>query len=106
MNLTTREVNLVAAMMAVGNMGIVDEYDDLFEDMVASYKEGYTADELVLVMAAPYIESDEIETTFREEASSWIKTIKQYNWKQIFKIWGNHTERFHYIYNTDPSRQG
>ena len=103
MKLTEREIHLVAALLGFTNMGLETE-DYQFEEMVASYREGCKADELVLVMASPYIESDEIETAFAEEAGSWVPIVSKYNWDQLFKTYRHH-EQFRFIRNTDPSRQ-
>ena len=84
MKLTTRERKLVASMMAVSNMGL-EINKDHFQDMVGCYKEGYTTDDLVLVLAAPFIENNEIEDSFTAEARSWFVTLGQYDWSQSLK---------------------
>jgi len=103
--ITTRERSLVACLMAVSNMGmLIDEHR--LQDMIEIYFEGAKTDDLISVIALPYLEDSEAETAFAEEASGWFINLHGKTWDDLFSIWEHHTRYFNLIKNTDPSRQG
>ncbi len=102
--ITTRERTLVACLLAVSNMGCcVDEHR--LQDTIDSYMEGQTTDDLITIIAAPYLEDSNAEDAFEQEASSWFTIIGKYNWEQLFDTFSHH-RHFRLIRNSDPSRQG
>ncbi len=102
--ITTRERLLTACLMAVSNMGcLVDERR--LQDMIAVYTEGQTTDDLIIIIAAPYLEDSNAETAFAEEASGWFLNLHGKTWDNLFSVWSHHTRYFNLIKDTDPSRQ-
>ncbi len=102
--ITTRERTLAACLMAVSNMGMqIDE--QRLTNMVLSYAKGQTTNDLIIIIAAPYLEDSNAETAFFEEACGWFITLKDMGWDRINTIWPHHTRYFNLIKNTDPSRQ-
>ena len=102
--ITTRERTLVACVMAIGNYGLhIDEH--LLQDMVGAYREGQTTDDLINIIASPYMADIQPETAFAEEASGWFINLHGKTWDDMFSIWLHHTTHFNLIKNTDPSRQ-
>ncbi len=102
--ITTRERTLVACVMAVSNMGMLIDEQNL-TTMVNCYREGNTTDDLINIIADPYMADIQPETAFTEEASGWFINLHGKTWDEMFSIWSHHTTHFNLIKNTDPSRQ-
>lgn len=102
--ITTRERTLVACLMAVSNMGMLIDEQRLV-DMINSYTEGQTTDDLIGIFAAPFLEDNNAETAFVEEAGGWFTIISSHTWDDMHRIWPHHTRYFNLIKDSDSSGQ-
>ncbi len=102
--ITTRERVLLACMFAVSNYGLeVEEF--LLQDMIGAYQDGQTTDNLITIIATPYMADINPKDTFEQEASGWFINLYGKTWDAMFQIWPHHTRYFRLIRDSDPSRQ-
>ncbi len=102
--ITIRERTLVSCLMAVSNMGmLIDE--QMLTDMVLSYTKGHITNDLINVIASPYMADINPKDAFEQEASSWFINLHGKTWDAMFQIWPHHTRYFRLIRDSDPSRQ-
>jgi len=83
--------SILAALMAHSNMGLqADDPKNTARTLLRDQRDWVkrmTVESAVCSLSGAWIESDEIEATFHEEARSWEKHLKSLGIVQIFKTW-------------------
>ena len=87
--ISTRERIILGALMAVSNMGhTIDE--DMVLEAIDCYSPRRGPEDLVLTIAQPWIEDDNSEDAFMQEAESWGRTLEGNSWLTIEVTWPDH----------------